>query len=68
MALAFANKGEFESAMKQLLKALKKDRSFPDIYLVKGQVNAGLGHVNESIDDFVHLLALSPVTLFFNSF
>jgi Tfp pilus assembly protein PilF len=61
MALAFAEKGDYESAMKQLLKALKKDPFYADTYIVKGQINAGLGNIGESIDDFVQVLTVSPV-------
>ena len=36
MALAYVGKGDYELALKQTAKALKRDKNYPDIYLVQG--------------------------------
>jgi Tfp pilus assembly protein PilF len=69
MAIAYMGKNDFETALKQLSKALKKDKKYPDIYIVQGQVNAALGNYDVAIDDLNFLLSLEPVfILYFHTY
>ena len=60
MALAYSEKQDYELALKQTAKAIKRDKSYPDVYVIQGQLHAATGNVKEAVDDFLLLFQLSP--------
>ncbi len=60
MASAYNEKQDYETALKQTAKAIKRDKSYPDIYVIQGKLHAATGQVNEAVDDFLLLFELSP--------
>ena len=56
MALAYSQKQDYETALKQTAKALKRDKTYPDTYVIQGQLRMAIGNVKEAVNDFLLLL------------
>ena len=63
MAAAYSEKQDYETALKQTAKAIKRDKNYPDIYVIQGKLHAATGKVNEAVDDFLKLFELSPANI-----